>query len=374
MRKSLISSTALFVVAFLPLHVLPPLLSNISYRLAIGDSFAMIVSLTHQVCFAGAGVLILLSPARLREAIAKRPALLAALCVLPALISLLDSGMSQIIGKAASGLISAGLVASFYRRIKAENAYEQLPKIFGLSALVLESCALMVGYSTNSWGVSAGKWICAIVTVILALVVVNSKDENLPQIFSRPHDGSAMFDFSGTASFMVVAVLAYGGFFLMLLSLGTLQFLPNGALISGVAIFSTAFAFSTGNLIPLERLALFSSHVAPVRLGCIISVSGSVLVWFGYTTASAASLLSGVVCVAFGNGITISRCFQKAILTSIDGFSAPLATMVAVMLLPVGLTFGSTLIGASAPVMQLLAFSIALLVILSINSNRFAQA
>lgn len=372
MKNRLFATIPLFVLVFLPLHILPPVLSNLAYRTALGQSGAVLVSLAHHFGFAVAGVLLLLMSPKWRGAIVGSKRLLALLVLLPTLINLLAPLPCQLLGRFVGGMVSAALFSVFYRELKAGNDYQSLPAIFALSGLILESFALTTGWLVNSMGSAAGMQFHLAIAVVLTLLI--SVAPARTAITAPAASAPGNFSFSGSRAFMAIAVMAYGGFFLMLLLLGSLQSLQHGSLLSGIAIFSTALAFSVGNMLPLENFSFFRVAANPVRMGCAISVLGSSLVWFGHANGTTACLLSGVFLVALGNGITVARCFQNAVLSSADGFSAPLLTMVGIMALPITLTLGASLLRASAPMVQLLAFSMALMIALGIGKQRSVTA
>lgn len=372
MKKSLFATTVLFAIIFLPLHILPPILSNPEFRAQLGQTGGMLVSLAHHLGFTIAGITLLLLPPVWRSAIAGRPKSLAILSVLPPLVVLPGPLPFQLLGRFVGGMLAAALLTGFYRRMKENNDYQNLPAIFAMSALLLETCALITGWLVSAAGSSAGMQFGLGVTLVLALLITTEPGRaTLPR---QAASSNGRFSFSGSHAFMTIAIMAYGGFFLLLLLLGSLQAFEHASLISGVAIFSTAMAFSLGNMLPLHKLEFFQHRANPVRVGCAISAAGSALVWLGYANTSSLLLLPGVVLVALGNGITISRCFQNAALTSTDGFSAPLLTMIGVMLLPVVLTLGASMIKTSAPEVLLLAFSVACLIAFGIRNTRAVTA
>ncbi|RYE02411.1 MAG: hypothetical protein EOP50_00055 [Sphingobacteriales bacterium] len=358
-HQLLIGRTCLFAAAFFPLHVAPPVLSDQTFSDAMGSYNNVGLTLAYHVGFALAAVLMLIWGA-LARAIVGRWKLFAPITLIAGFATLTDISLLQVFGRLGLGGSAVVLLAGFYRNLKIDNGYHQLPMIFGLSALFLESGGLIVGLVVKNWGFRPAlglSWSFLAAASVCAVVLLREKNESSKVL------EAVRFDFSGSTAFMGVAVLAYGGFFLMLLSLSTLAGLPDGPIISGLAIFSTAFAFSAGNLIPFEKIKWIGSPAQLVLFGTLCSTIGSALVWHGIVSTRGLMIVSGAATVAFGNGITVSRCFQRASLVSSDGYSGSILTMLGVMVLTVVLTIGSETIGASAPIAQLLAFLLAFTVI-----------
>ncbi|MCW5321635.1 hypothetical protein D8B23_00980 [Verminephrobacter aporrectodeae subsp. tuberculatae] len=231
--------------------------------------------------------------------------------------------------------------------------------IFGISALLLESGALMSGLTVNQGG-----WHSA-----LLLAVVLTLATLLPAIVGGEHAPEPAFaevakvDLSGSGAYMGAAVLAYAGFFLMLLALGALGAQPNGPIVSGFAIFSTAFAFSAGNLLPLERLGPFRTPRLLIAAGLGLSLVGSLVLWSAIREQAAVAIVCSTALVAFGNGLTISRCFQRATLVSPDGFSGALLTMACVMIVTISLSMAAGVLTGSFQGAQVVAFGLAFVVV-----------
>ncbi|MEO6147912.1 MAG: hypothetical protein ABIT70_12910 [Sulfuriferula sp.] len=358
--RLLLGRTCLFAAAFFPLHVAPPVLSHPQFSQALGQGNALSVALAYHLGFAvAAATMLMRGPHAL--AIVERWRVAVLVSLLAGGATLLQTPSAQIIGRMVLGASAVVLLANFYRDLKRNGGYEQLPLIFGVSALGLESGGLAVGLVVERWGITPAlglSWALLVITGIVAVAAL--RQESNPLVMLEP----VQFNFSGSVAFMAVAILAYGGFFLMLLSLSTLDKLPNGSTVSGLAIFSTAFAFSSGNLLPLEKLKAIGSPTRLVLLGTACSSIGSLVLWYGLNISLAVFIVVGAATVAFGNGITISRSFQRASLVSTDGYSGSILTMLGVMSFTVMLTLVSGWIGASAPMMQTIAFLMALGVII----------
>ena len=357
--RLLIGRTFLFAAAFFPLHVAPPVLSDHLFSAALGLSDSIWLTLAYHVGFALAAILMLIR-ARYARVLVDQWKMFVPITLVAGLATLTEFSMLQELGRLLLGSCAAVLLAGFYRNLKSDDGYQQLPMIFGLSALLLESGGLAVGLVVTKWGFQPAlvlSWLFLAIASVVAVGALREKS-NLSEVVE-----DARFDFSGSAAFMSVAVLAYGGFFLMLLSLSTLADFKDGPVISGLAIFSTAFAFTAGNLLPFERLKWVGLPVQIVLLGTMCSTIGSALLWYGVVSSQGTLVIVSAATVAFGNGITVSRCFQRASLVSSDGYSGSILTMLGVMVLTVVLTIVSENIGASAPVSQVIAFLMAFSII-----------
>ncbi|MHA6893116.1 hypothetical protein ACQUJT_03415 [Ralstonia pseudosolanacearum] len=374
MTRNLWILIALFASVFFPLHVLPPILSDAEFLWGAGNDLRQLVGLSYHVGFIAGAAAMLACGSRLSalwQEASRRWAVLALMAA--ATITLVPHPTAQILGRFSYGAGASFLLALFYREVAWSQRYDWLPKVFGYAAMLLETGGLIVGLVVARVGSAVG--VMAATGLTLGALLIGGCSGWSANRFAgnklNIDDGNAIdrsapprLSLSGSWVYMVTAMLAYAGFFLMLLTLGGLQGLDNGPETSGLAIFSTAFAFSAGNLVRFERWPLFAHPVRLVMLGVALSLGGSLFLWSSILAPNSIGIVVGAILVASGNGITVSRCFQRASISSPDGYSGPLITMTGVMVFTAGLSVAGHWLGGSTPMVQCLAFAAALATLL----------
>ncbi|WP_197326004.1 hypothetical protein [Ralstonia solanacearum] len=372
MSRALSMQIALFAGVFFPLHVLPPILSDAGFMPGTGDGLRQIVGLAYHLGFmAGAAAALSFGGTALVVRLEGARRWLALALIAAVAATLIHDPVVQILGRFAYGAGASLLLLLFYRDFARSRRYDRLPKVFGYAAILLETGGLVVGLIVTQRGSSVAIMVAIGVTVLALLAggclasaagpIAGTTFDTDGGTGGRARTGASL---SGPWVYMVTAMLAYAGFFLMLLTLGSLRGLDDGALTSGLAIFSTAFAFSAGNLVRFERWAPLASPIKLVSFGVTLSLIGSLVSWSSIHAQASTGIVVGAMLVAFGNGITVSRCFQRASIASPDGYSGPLLTMAGVMALTVSLSIVGQLLGGSAPMVQFLAFAVALTALL----------
>jgi hypothetical protein len=116
-------------------------------------------------------------------------------------------------------------------------------------------------------------------------------------------------------------------------------------------------------LLPLERLGTFRTARLLVGAGLGLSLAGSLALWSAIREQAAVAIVCSTALVAFGNGLTISRCFQRATLVSPDGFSGALLTMACVMVVTISLSVTEGVLAGAFQGGQVVAFGLAFVVV-----------
>lgn len=341
-RDSLALAITSFIISMLPVHFWPPVMAAPNFSAAwIGDQFIDIYTYAFHFGFAVAA-LVMLALSRLSGLKASQLHLWAVLLGQVLLVVGVFSGEG--VAVACRFLLGAAAVPAYaaaYASLKASNQEYRVPLMLALSSVFLESSAFASGIVVQTLGYDGGLKLAAAIWMCLMLLLLFLAEK------LRYRSGSAMKSsdagktvFSGSRSLMVIAIFAHGAFFLMLVGLGQLPGTSVTAGVIGAAVFATALAFPIGSMIPFEKAPFLRSPDAVTLLGSSISIGGILIDLIAVEISFPLCIVIGTAIAAFGNGATLSRCFQNASVESQDGESSPILIMAGVMLFTVLLGLG----------------------------------